>query len=105
MQEYDLMTILPREEQERIAVQFERDYGELLMLKNEGKCKEEDFSIAVCKLSQEIFKAARPYYFEEDLMHYLVNLSGSIRNYLKISKISELTLPKLSNGLILEDIL
>lgn len=81
------MTILSRDEQENMVVQFEREYGNLVMSKNCGKCGLRQFKYLALALSDDIRAIARDRYFEDDLLQHLDNLAESIEENTKLPHI------------------
>lgn len=73
--------MISRAEQQSLILQFERDYGLLVMQTNkDSKCTKKNKLKAIA-LAEEIKKAAKPYLFEEDFLDFLHDMSKSIKNY------------------------
>lgn len=79
------MTILSRNEQENIALQFEREYGSLVMSRNCGLYKENEFNKIAERISSDIRNVAHKRYFEDDILSHLGFLADSIDANINIS--------------------
>jgi len=78
------MQYLSRDDQERIIVQFERDYGLIVMEYNRTKSPEILNKASV--LAKEIKLSTKPNYFEDDLLFYLREFSFCIEKYIDSSR-------------------
>jgi len=74
------MSVLPRVEQEKLVVSFERDYGRLVM-----NCRNDKllFAQKVSQLAEQISKSANPNYFEDDIVEYFNMFSAQLQKQTK----------------------